>query len=231
MVGKYNILVVDDDPDITEVISLYLNNAGYNVHSARGSNEALTIIQEINFHLIIMDVMLPDFAGTTLCQKIRESVYCPILFISCNDDEHTILKALNAGGDDYIKKPINYKELIARVRSHLRRAWHYNSLDVLNSTQLVIKELTIDIEKHMLFIKNKEIVLSPIEFDILVFMARNANRVLHYSEIYESVWKTESIGDTRTVMVHVSNLRKKIQNGGKIQYIITVKKIGYKFIR
>lgn len=227
---KHNILVVDDDPDIIEVTSLYLSNAGYNVYSASSSIEALKKIKEISFHLIILDVMLPDIEGTTVCKRIRESIYCPIIFISCNDDEDTIIKALHAGGDDYIKKPFNYKELVARVKSNLRRVWYDNSTGVLDSTKLIVKELTIDVESHTVLKNNKEIILSPIEFDILLYMVKNANKVLSYSEIYESVWHTESIGDTRTVMVHVSNLRKKIQNSGKIKYFITIKKVGYKFL-
>jgi len=227
---KHNILVVDDDSDILEVTSLYLNNAGYNVYTACSTNEALEKIEQSKFHLIILDVMLPDYDGTTLCKKIREEIYCPIIFISCNDDEDVILNALYAGGDDYIKKPFNYKELLARVNANMRRV-QYDMDPEMNSGKLFIGELTIDIEKHTVLKNNKEVILSPIEFDILLFMARNINIVLSYSEIYESVWKTESIGDTRTVMVHVSNLRKKIQNGGEIEYIKTIKKVGYKFLK
>lgn len=226
---KHTILIVDDDPDILEVTTLYLTNAGYDVHTAACSTDALAILNLLNFHLIILDLMLPDLSGTALCQKIRQTTFCPIIFISCNDTEEDIIKALQVGGDDYIRKPLNFKELIARVNSNLRRVWYDNASGYAQSKKLLIGDLTIDIERHLVVMKNRKINLSPIEFDILVFMASNCNRILSYVEIYEQIWKSKSIGDTRTVMVHVSNLRKKIHISGTAANIQTYKKIGYMF--
>lgn len=227
---EYNILVVDDDPDITEVITLYLRNSGYNVNTASNCNEALKKINNEYFHLIILDIMLPDFDGTFLCQKIRQYIYCPIIFISCIDDEDYIINALNLGGDDYIRKPFNPKELVARVKSNLRRVIYDQNINILNNKKLSIKDLTIDVEKYTVINKNKEISLSPIEFNILLFMINNPDKILSYSEIYENVWKCKSLGDIRTVMVHVSNLRKKIEDNSSEKYIKTVKKKGYIFL-
>ncbi|QZY54105.1 response regulator transcription factor [Crassaminicella profunda] len=228
--SKYNILVVDDDPDIVEVITLYLRNSGYNVDTASNCNAALEKIKNKCFHLILLDIMLPDFDGTILCQKIRQYLFCPIIFISCIDDEDHILNALNLGGDDYIRKPFNPKELVARVKSNLRRVAYEQNKNTLNNKKLTIKDLTIDIEKCTVLNKNKEIPLSPIEFDILLFMINYPNKILSYSEIYEHVWKCKSLGDIRTVMVHVSNLRKKIEASGCIKYIKTIKRKGYMFL-
>lgn len=225
--NQYNILVVDDDPDIIELISLYLTNCGYTVHTASNSSEALEKIRTIRFHLIILDIMLPDFNGTTLCQQIRQYIYCPILFISCIDDEEYILNALHMGGDDYIRKPFNPKELVARVKSNLRRIEYDQNPKIHDNKKVVFKNLVIDMEKYIISKCNKEILLSPIEFDILLFMINNTNKILSYSEIYKHVWNSESLGDTRTVMVHVSNLRKKIEGNDKIKYIKTIKKKGY----
>lgn len=225
----HNVLVVDDDLDILEVTALYLTNAGFVVHTAASSSDALTKLHQIDFHLIILDIMLPDLPGTTLCQKIRQSTLCPIIFISCSDTEEDIIKALQVGGDDYIRKPLHFKELVARVKSNLRRVWYENTSEYIQNNKLLIGDLTIDIEQHLVSKKNRKIDLSPIEFDILVFMARNYNRIISYSEIYEHIWKSDSLGDTRTVMVHVSNLRKKIENSGTLKFIQTFKKIGYKF--
>jgi DNA-binding response OmpR family regulator len=227
---NYNILIVDDDPDIIEVIKLYLINPSYNIHAANNSKEALNKIQNIRFHLIILDIMLPDIDGRSLCQKIRQYIYCPILFISCIDDEEYILNALHMGGDDYIRKPFNPKELAARVESNLRRVEYDQNLQMTNNKQLLVNDLIIDIEKHIVLKNTNEIMLCPLEFDILLFMVNNSNKTLSYSEIYKNVWKSDSLGDIRTVMVHVSNLRKKIENNSEIKYIKTLKKKGYVFL-
>ncbi|MCT4620620.1 MAG: response regulator transcription factor [Marinisporobacter sp.] len=228
--NKHTILVVDDDLDIIELISLYLKNSGYIVDTANNCNDALEKIKSKCFDLIILDIMLPDFDGTTLCQKIRQSMYCPIIFVSCIDDEDYILNALNLGGDDYIRKPFNPRELVARVQSNLRRVAYEKSGNKLIHPHLTIKDLTLNMEKYTVIKNNKEITLSPIEFNILLFMIHHPNKILRYSEIYEHVWESKSIGDTRTVMVHVSNLRKKIENNSNIKYIKTVKRRGYMFL-
>ncbi|WP_066496719.1 response regulator transcription factor [Abyssisolibacter fermentans] len=227
---NYNILVVDDDEDILEIICIYLRNAGYTVYTASSSTEALEKIKNNTFHLIILDIILPDYEGTKLCENIRQNIYCPIIFISCIDDEEYILKALDIGGDDYIRKPFNSNELLARVKANLRRVNYDQCLNKLQDEKIHINNLTIDINNHIVLKNNKKIYFSPIEFNILLFMVNHPNKILSYSEIYEHVWENDSIGDTRTVMVHVSKLRKKLEEDTQDKYIETVKKMGYKFI-
>lgn len=227
---NYSILVVDDDPDIVEIITLYLSNANYNVYTAVNSTEALKKTKDIDFDLIILDIMLPDLDGTHLCEQIRSYCSCPILFISCIDDEEQILHALQIGGDDYIRKPFYPKELVARVATNLRRVELEHNTEKLPSTQISIRDLMIDLKSYMVYKNHQEIVLSPIEFEILWYMIKHPHKVLHCSEIYEHVWRNESLGDTRTVMVHVSNLRKKLEETNIKKYIKTVKKRGYIFL-
>jgi len=223
----YSILVVDDDPDIVEIISLYLTNAGYGVSTASSSTEALKKIEETAFDLIILDVILPDIDGTDLCERLRLSLNCPILFISCMDDEQHILHALRIGGDDYIRKPFYPNELVARVETNLRRVELERRTAPAPSDRLSIRDLTVDFKKYVVYKGCREILLSPIEFEILLYMLEHPNKVLPYSEIYEHVWHNESLGDIRTVMVHVSNLRKKLEDSDAEKYIKTVKKRGY----
>lgn len=225
-----NILVVDDDKNIVEIISLYLLNSGYNVYTTNKGKQALEIIENTHLDLIILDIMLPDFDGTRLCEQIRKALFCPIIFISCIDEEEYILRALKLGGDDYITKPFNLKELVARVEVNLRRIQYDKKLQNNNTGKIIINDLVIDDENHVIIINNKDIYLSPIEFAILKYMINNPDRVLTYTEIYENIWHEKSIGDTRTVMVHVSNLRKKIQSGtNSFKHIKTIKKMGYKW--
>ncbi|WP_054875936.1 response regulator transcription factor [Oxobacter pfennigii] len=226
----HSILVVDDDPDIVEIISLYLTNAGYQVSTASTSTEALKKIQETDFDLIILDVILPDFDGTDLCEQIRLSLSCPVLFISCMDDEQHILHALRIGGDDYIRKPFYPNELVARVETNLRRTASERKNAPAHSDELSVRDLVIDLKKYVVYKNYREIILPPIEFEILLYMFQRPNRVLPYEEIYEHVWHNESLGDTRTVMVHVSNLRKKLEDRATDKYIKTIKKRGYMFL-
>ena len=224
-----HILLVDDDPDITEIICLYLSNANYTVTAAETCTEALRQLESHEFDLILLDIMLPDCDGVDFCYKIRGISPCPILFISCLDEEEKILKAFLSGGDDYIRKPFYPRELVARVDCHLRKTEAGTSSEdkreeIIYAGDLKINQNTCEIYKH-----EDIIPLSPIEYDILLFMTENRERVLSYSEIYSRVWKNESFGDTRTVMVHVSNLRKKLEEKNPEKYIKTVKKRGYVF--
>ncbi|GMQ59675.1 response regulator transcription factor [Vallitalea sediminicola] len=224
------ILVVDDDEDILEIICIYLKNNGYIVDTANSSTNALGKIKTDKFDLIILDIVLPDYEGTKLCEQIRQNIYCPIIFISCIDDEDYILKALDKGGDDYIRKPFNLNELLARIKANLRRINYDQSINKPKHNLIHINNLTIDINNHIVLKNDTKIYLSPTEFNILLFMINNSNNVLSCSQIYEYVWESDSIGDTRTVMVHVSKLRKKLEDDSDDKYIETVKKLGYKFI-
>lgn len=223
------ILVVDDDPDIVEIISLYLGNAGYCVSAAADGAGALRQLECSDFDLILLDVMLPDQNGTELCLRIRETRSCPILFVSCLDEEEQVLRALTVGGDDYIRKPFYPKELIARVRAMLRRVELDRRTVTTVATELSTRDFVVNMEKSIVYKNQQELSLSPIEFDILLYMIKHPCRPISCEELYQQVWQSESLGDIRTVMVHVSNLRKKLEENDTQKYIKTVKKRGYIF--
>lgn len=227
---NYTILVVDDDPDIVEIVSLYLSNAGYRVFTAADSAAALEKAASIDFDLMILDIMLPALNGTDLCRRIRSTSSCPILFISCIDAEEQILQALTVGGDDYIRKPFYPKELVARVATTLRRVELERRSASAPAAELCARDLVVDVKKCAVYKNQREILLSPIEFDILLYMMKHPRQPLPSTEIYEQVWQNESLGDARTVMVHVSNLRKKLEENDTKKYIRTVKKRGYVFL-
>jgi DNA-binding response OmpR family regulator len=172
--------------------------------------------------------MLPDLEGTKLCELIRKKIFCPIIFIGCINEKY-MLKAFIAGGDDYIRKPFSADELVARVKANLRRVKYDVLVNNSSGEKLKFNDLTIDLKKNIVINHNKEVHLTPLEFDILLFMVSNPNTILSYSDIYNNVWKAENNIDNRTVMVHVSNLRKKLKNCNNEKYIKTIKKRGYKF--
>lgn len=227
---KKNLLVIDDDTDICKLLRLYLNKAGYNVHICHNGKEALSLLSSTKVDLILLDIMLPDIEGIALCERIRKEFFCPLIFISCIDEDSSILKAFKKGGDDYLIKPFNYDELIARIEANLRRVNIERYLNFKKNEVISFAEYKIDINNHTLSKDNNLIHLSPIEFDILTYLINNPNKVLSYGDIYKAIWKDDSLNDNRTVMVHVCNLRKKIEdNQAKPRYIKTVRKYGYIF--
>ncbi len=227
----HSVLIVDDDPDIVEIIALYLTNAGYRTDTAAGSGEALAKLQAAAFDLLILDIMLPDCDGVGLCAKLRPKLACPILFISCLDDEAHILAALRAGGDDYIRKPFSPRELVARVEASLRRAERERAAARPSvPASLQVRDLAIDAGRRTVRKSGRLLDLSPIEFELLLCLAAHPNQPLEYGQIYEQVWRSSSLNDTRTVLVHVSNLRKKLEEEGGGPYIKTLKRRGYMFI-
>ena len=224
------ILVVDDDPDIVEIISLYLGNAGYCVSAAADGAEAIRQLECTDIDLILLDIMLPDQSGTELCLHIRKTRSCPILFVSCLDEEEQVLRALTVGGDDYIRKPFYPKELVARVRAMLRRVELERRTLNTAAAELSTGDFVVNMEKKIIYKHQQELPLSPIEFDILLYMLKHPCKPISCEELYQQVWQSESLGDIRTVMVHVSNLRKKLEKNDTRKYIKTMKKRGYVFL-
>ena len=223
-----NILVVEDDPDLSNIIRLHLKRAGYVSAAAYSCTEALELLSRESFDLIILDIILPDRQGTELCTTVREKSQCPIIFTSCLDDSQTIIHALQSGGDDYMIKPLNYDEMLARIEANLRR--HRATSFTPQPGRREYPGFTIDTEHHYVLLKGEEqpVQLSAIEYDLLLFFADHPHTLLLYNELYQHIWKADSAGDTRTVMVHISNLRKKIDpnHTGVIQ---TVRGAGYIF--
>lgn len=210
-VDKNNILLVEDSQDIIEIISLHLTNAGYHVWAVSHYCHALQIIKEKHFDLIILDILLPDSTGYELCKKIRESIYCPIIFMSCLDSEEDIARAFELGGDGYITKPVRPKEIVARVNANLRRVNRYAKLQKGAGEVIELGGLTLDTNNHTLSSPTDSISLTSLEFNILIYLFQHEGMVISYSELFKNVWKSEDIDDHRTVKVHVSNLKNKLK--------------------
>ncbi|CAH1195871.1 Alkaline phosphatase synthesis transcriptional regulatory protein PhoP [Paenibacillus plantiphilus] len=226
------ILVVDDEPDITELITLYLERDGFDVHSTDNGEDAILLAEELKPDLIILDIQLKNLDGIEVCKKIRTDSGVPILFISCMNDDTDIIHGLTVGGDDYMTKPFSPSQLVARVKAHLRR----QAVIDQSKTVIVVEEvltfdgLVIDIPARTVLVRENEISLSTKEFELLVQLALAPNRAFPLDDLYTLVWGHDSMGDTRTLMVHISNLRKKIEiDPTNPLYITTVRGVGYKF--
>lgn len=222
------ILIVDDEEDIRNLLGIYLENEGFKVLKAENGEEALKIIEEKNIELVLLDVMMPLIGGIEACMRIRKNKNMPIIMISAKSEDMDKIHGLTAGADDYIAKPFNPLELIARVKSQLRRYRKYNSNSGNADTIIEIGDLTIDNDTRKVFVGDKEIRLTPKEFDILELLARNRGIVLSIRKIYEEVWKEEFFKADNTVAVHITNLREKIEADPKAPvYIKTIWGVGY----
>lgn len=224
------ILIVDDDKEIAELLEFYLINEGYNVYKSYDGKEALKVIAQQSIDLLILDVMMPKLNGLEVCRQIRINKSTPILMLSAKVEDMDKIIGLTTGADDYMEKPFNPLELVARVKALLRRATMQNTdSNKLLEDQLLIHSLVINKRKHTVTVEGNLLNLTPIEFDILYLLANSPSRVYSSEEIFERVWNEEGYGISKTVMIHISNLRKKIEeatNGEKI--IQTVWGVGYK---
>lgn len=223
------ILIVDDEQEMSELLTLFLNKEGFQVISTDQPLEVFGLLEEHRPDLIILDIVMPGMNGLELCERLRNNYTVPILFISCRNEDSDIITALGIGGDDYIIKPFSPLQLTARVKAHVRRSKQLVAKDA-NDT-LSFDNLSIDFRSCSVTLDGEPVTLSSKEFDILALMARNPERMYSFDELYEHVWRTESLGDTRTLLVHVSNLRKKIETDpSNPRWIVTIRRYGYKFI-
>ncbi|MEK4663410.1 response regulator transcription factor [Priestia sp. FSL H7-0729] len=221
------ILVVDDEPDIRDVIHVYLRNEGYKVIEGANGEEALNIINTISVQLVILDVMMPIMDGIKACFKIREVSTTPIIMLSAKEEDIDKITGLTTGADDYMVKPFNPLELLARVKAQLRRQTLIGKPE--SSSLILIKDLVIDTSKHSVKLKENDISLTPLEFSILVLLASHPGQVFSSEKIYETVWKEPYGYSDNTVMVHIRNLREKLElTPREPQYIKTVWGVGYK---
>ncbi|WP_081972244.1 response regulator transcription factor [Paenibacillus borealis] len=221
------ILVADDDSEIRDVIHVYLRNEGYYVLEASDGLEALNAIKTTPIQLVILDVMMPQMDGITACLKIREISNTPIIMLSAKQEDIDKITGLTTGADDYMIKPFNPLELLARVKAQLRRQ-SLTGKEEFNSL-LIIKNLIIDKNKHSVKLNGLDISLTPIEFAILTLLATRPGQVFSSEQIYESVWKEPYGYSDNTVMVHIRNLREKIEENPRDPlYIKTVWGVGYK---
>ncbi|GGH78522.1 DNA-binding response OmpR family regulator [Pullulanibacillus pueri] len=229
------VLVVDDDADIREVIRLYLENNGISVLLAGEGSTAIQVVAEQQPNLIILDVMLPGIDGFEVCQAIRKRSDVPILFLSAKEDDMDKIVGLGIGGDDYITKPFSPAVLVAKVKAHLRRSRLLAQGNFLENEQRVnvleFSGLSIDMDSCVVKVDDAPIALSTKEYHLLCYLATRPNHVCSVEQLFDSIWGEEALGDYRTVMVHISNLRRKIERDPiKPQYIMTVRGFGYKFI-
>ena len=224
---QYNVLVVDDDKEITEAIEIYLTNEGYNVFKANDGIEALEIIKNNEVHLVLLDIMMPKMDGTRVTVKIREELEIPIIMLSAKSEDTDKVMGLNLGADDYITKPFNPLELIARVNSQIRRYTRFSNFKK-KEDEIVIGTLVLDKAAKKVSVDGEEVKLTPIELKILTLFMENEGRVFSIEEIYERVWN-EPAYNVDTVAVHVRHIREKIEiNPKEPRYLKVVWGIGYK---
>ena len=225
-----NILVCDDDKQIVEAIDIYLSQEGYHVLKAYDGMEALTQIRMNNIHLLVIDVMMPKLDGIRATLKIREESSIPIIILSAKSEDSDKILGLNIGADDYVTKPFNPLELVARVKSQLRRYTQLGSANIESSMNIYKNGgLVINDENKEVTVDGEMIKLTPIEYNILLLLVKNVGKVFSINQIYESIWNEEAIGADNTVAVHIRHIREKIEiNPKEPRYLKVVWGIGYK---
>ncbi|MEQ6354885.1 response regulator transcription factor [Lysinibacillus sp. M3] len=226
---KETILIVDDEKEIRNLIAIYLKNEGYDILEASDGEEGLNLLKKHKVHLIVLDIMMPNVDGIEMCMKVREIAEMPIIILSAKSQDMDKIVGLSIGADDYVTKPFNPLELIARIKSQLRRYIKMNRLDSMNESEIEIGDLRINTDTHEVIVNNEKVKLTPREFSILELLARNQGIVMSAEQIYEKVWKEEAIQSENTVMVHIRKIRERIEtNPRNPQYIKTVWGVGYK---
>ena len=228
----YNILVCDDDKEIVKAIEIYLSKEGYKVLKAYNGREAIDIIKKQEIHLVLLDIMMPEMDGMTAAARIRKDKTVPIIMLSAKSEDYDKIMELNNGADDYITKPFNPLELIARVNSQIRR---YTSLGSINQEKenkdniYITGELIIDDSTKKVTVEGKEVKLTPTEYNILKFLTKNKGIVFSIEQIYENVWEDEAYGAENIIAVHIRHIREKIEiNPREPKYLKVIWGIGYK---
>ncbi|GGI15869.1 response regulator transcription factor [Gottfriedia solisilvae] len=221
--NERKILIVDDEQEICQLVGMYLENNGYSWHQANNGEDALKLINQYNYELLILDIMMPIMDGWTLCKKIRETREVPVIFLTAKGEEWDKVNGLKMGADDYIVKPFSPGELIARVDAVLRRTKNHDG----SSTLLKIGNIEINEKARSVFVTNKELSLTLKEYDLLLFFSKHQDYVFSREQILEKVWGIDYFGTARTVDTHIKTLRIKL--GQDADYISTVWGVGYKF--
>ena len=223
-----NILVVDDDREIVDSIGIFLSGEGYKVLKAYDGIEALDILSENEVHLMILDIMMPKLDGIKTLMKLRESRNIPVILLSAKSEDADKILGLTAGADDYVTKPFNPSELVARVKSQLRRYTTLGSIGNQNG-EIVIDGLVVNTENKTVKVDGEDVRLTPIEYKILELLVRNRGRVFSAEDIYSNVWNEETVVGDNTIAVHIRHIREKIEiNPKEPKYLKVVWGIGYK---
>ena len=224
-----NILVCDDDKEIVDAIEIYLSQDGYKIYKAYDGEQAIQILDKEEIHLLIMDIMMPKLDGIRATLKIREYSSMPIIILSAKSEDTDKILGLNIGADDYICKPFNPLELVARVKSNLRRYTSLGSLTGENKAIYQVGGLVLNDDTKQVTVDDEPVKMTPIEYNILLLLMKNQGRVFSINQIYESIWNEDAIGADNTVAVHIRHIREKIEiNPKEPRYLKVVWGVGYK---
>jgi DNA-binding response OmpR family regulator len=227
-----NILVCDDDREIVDAIEIYLSQDGYKIYKAYDGEQAIQILDKEDIHLLIMDIMMPRLDGIRATLKIREYSSIPIIILSAKSEDTDKILGLNIGADDYICKPFNPLELVARVKSNLRRYTSLGSLTGENKAIYQVGGLILNDDIKQVTVDDEPVKMTPIEYNILLLLMKNQGRVFSINQIYESIWNEDAIGADNTVAVHIRHIREKIEiNPKEPRYLKVVWGVGYKIDR
>ena len=223
-----NILICDDERDIVSALKIYLSSEGYTLFEAYTGREALEVVKKHDIHLILMDIMMPEMDGISATAKLRETCNVPIILLTAKSEDTDKVLGLNMGADDYITKPFNPMEVLARVRSQLRR---YTSLGGMEQkpNRIVIGGIALDDDPKTVTVDGEPVSLTPIEYNILLLLMRHPGRVYSSAQIYEKVWNESAFGSEGAVAVHIRHLREKLEiNPSEPRYLKVVWGLGYK---
>ena len=224
-----NILVCDDDREIVDAIEIYLSQDGYKIYKAYDGEQAIQILDKEDIHLLIMDIMMPRLDGIRATLKIREYSSIPIIILSAKSEDMDKILGLNIGADDYICKPFNPLELVARVKSNLRRYTSLGSLTGENKAIYQVGGLILNDDIKQVTVDDEPVKMTPIEYNILLLLMKNQGRVFSINQIYESIWNEDASGADNTVAVHIRHIREKIEiNPKEPRYLKVVWGVGYK---
>lgn len=225
----YNILVCDDDKEIVKAIEIYLTKENYNVLKAYNGEECLSVLRDNTIHLIILDIMMPVKDGIETIKKIREEKAIPVIMLSAKSEDEDKINGLNLGADDYVTKPFNPLELIARVNSGIRRYTKLNTVETKNSNIYKSGELILDDDLKRVSVDGKDVKLTSTEFNILKFLIKNKGKVYSIDEIYQNVWGDDAYGVENVIAVHIRHIREKLEiNPKEPKYLKVIWGIGYK---
>ncbi len=225
--SKGNILVVDDEPQITRVLKTTLSSNGYGTRTARDGDEAVQLLKDWTPDLIITDLRMPNMDGLDLCRHVRKNSQVPIIVLSVKGEEQIKVQALDAGADDYVTKPFNVNELLARVRAALRRS---SAKQEPESEAINIGDFKIDLHARSVLVKDRAVHLTPKEFDLLVYLARHPGKVITHRVLLSAIWGANSVEQPEYLRVFVGHLRKKLEpDDGVPRYLITEPWVGYRF--
>ena len=224
-----HVLVVEDDKEIRQGIEIYLKSQGYEVYQAEDGIEGLEVIEKEEIHLAIVDIMMPRMDGITMTVKLREKYDFPVIFLSAKSEEVDKIMGLNMGADDYVTKPFNPLELVARVKSQLRRYTQLGNVSESNETVYQVGGLMINDDLKEVTVDGELVKLTPIEYNILLLLVKNQGKVFSIEQIYENIWNEDAIGADNTVAVHIRHIREKIEiNPKEPRYLKVVWGVGYK---